>query len=378
MTGEYAKLFVGIINNMHFLCLAKQLFSMPKILVTGGCGYIGSHTIVDLIENGFEVISVDDNSRSSDYSISGIEKITGKKVKNYKVDLKNFDETQAIFHENSDIKGVIHFAAFKAVGESVEQPLAYYENNMFSLINLLKCVKEYDVPNFVFSSSCTVYGNPDSVPVTEETPTKKAESPYGATKQMGEEILRDFSRVENTASILLRYFNPVGAHPTANIGELPIGRPQNLVPAITQTAIGKLPKMIVYGDDYDTRDGSCVRDFIHVCDIAHAHTLAIQFLLANKNKSKCEVFNLGTGNGVTVLEAIKAFEAVTGVKLNYEIGPRRAGDVIAVYANNSYAVQSLGWEIKYDISEMMRTAWAWQLKIKEDEELIKKQAPSLN
>lgn len=351
---------------------------MAKILVTGGCGYIGSHTIVDLIENGFEVISIDDNSRSSIYALSGIEKITGKRIKNYTVDLKNFDETLAIFQENHDITGVIHFAAYKAVGESVEQPLLYFENNLFSLINLLKCVKEFAIPHFVFSSSCTVYGNPDSVPVTEQTPTKKAESPYGATKQMGEEIVRDFSRGEKTASILLRYFNPVGAHPSANIGELPLGKPQNLVPAITQTAVGKLPKMFVHGSDYPTRDGSCVRDYIHVCDIAHAHTLAIQYLMNQKNTTSCEVFNLGSGNGVTVLEAIKAFEAVSGVKLNYEIGPRRSGDVVAVYANNSYAVQSLGWHIQYDLTEMMRTAWAWQLKIEEDEQLMKQQEPSLN
>ncbi|MBC7720705.1 MAG: UDP-glucose 4-epimerase GalE, partial [Pedobacter sp.] len=253
---------------------------MAKILVTGGCGYIGSHTIVDLLENGFEVVSIDDNSRSNSYALSGIEKITGKRIKNYQVDLKNFEETQAIFQENTDIKGIIHFAAYKAVGESVDKPLDYYENNLFSLINLLKCVKEFKVPHFVFSSSCTVYGSPDAIPVTELTPEKKAESPYGATKQMGETIIKDFSKVENTSTILLRYFNPVGAHPSNNIGELPIGKPMNLVPVITQTAIGKLPKMMVHGKDYETRDGSCVRDYIHVCDIAHAHTLALQYLLA--------------------------------------------------------------------------------------------------
>ncbi|MBN9296752.1 MAG: UDP-glucose 4-epimerase GalE [Filimonas sp.] len=351
---------------------------MAKILVTGGCGYIGSHTIVDLIENGFDVISIDDNSRSTTYLTDGIEKITGKKVKNYKVDLKNFDETLAVFQENPDIKGVIHFAAYKAVGESVEQPLDYFENNLFSLINLLKCVREFKISNFVFSSSCTVYGNPDKIPVTEESPIKKAESPYGATKQMGEEIIREFSRAYGFNSILLRYFNPVGAHPSANIGELPLGKPQNLVPAITQTAIGKLPQMQVWGADYDTRDGSCIRDFIHVCDIAHAHTLAIQYTFNKKNTSVCDVFNLGTGNGVTVLEAIKAFEAVTGQKLNYKVGARRPGDVIAIYANNNHAVQSLQWDIKYDLNEMMRTAWQWELKIKQDEELMKKQNPILN
>lgn len=351
---------------------------MSKILVTGGCGYIGSHTVVDLIENGFDVISIDDNSRSTSYLLDGVEKITGRKIKNYKVDLKNFDETLAVFQENEDIIGVIHFAAYKAVGESVEKPLDYFENNLYSLINLLKCVKEFDVPNFVFSSSCTVYGNPDTIPVTENSPIKKAESPYGATKQMGEEIIREFARVENTSTILLRYFNPVGAHPSIQIGELPLGRPQNLFPAITQTAIGKIPQMQVYGNDYDTRDGSCVRDFIHVSDIAHAHTLALQYLINKSNNEKCEVFNLGTGNGVTIFEAIKAFETVTGQKLNYKVGPRRPGDVIAIYANNNHAVSSLDWIIKYDLNEMMRTAWEWELKVKQDEELIKKQNSVLN
>jgi len=337
---------------------------MAKILVTGGCGYIGSHTIVDLIENGFEVISVDDNSRSSIKSLDGIEKITGVKVKNYVVDLKGFEATRNIFVENNDIVGIIHFAAYKAVGESVDKPLMYFENNMFSLINLLKCVEEFKVPYFVFSSSCTVYGNPDVIPVTEKSPTKKAESPYGATKQMGEVMIEDFSKKASATSILLRYFNPVGSHPSINIGELPIGRPMNLVPAITQTAIGKLPKMTVYGDDYPTRDGSCLRDYIHVCDIAHAHTLALQYLIDKKNTSKCDIFNLGSGNGVTVLEAIKTFEAVSGVALNYEIGPRRGGDVVAIYADNKVAVEGLGWHVKYNLEDMMRTAWEWELKLK--------------
>ncbi len=345
---------------------------MAKILVTGGTGFIGSHTIVDLVENGFEVVSIDNNSRSSAYAINGIEKITGKKVKNYKVDLKNFDETLAVFQENPDISGVIHFAAYKAVGESVAEPILYYENNIFGLINLLKCVQEFAISDFVFSSSCTVYGNPDSIPVTEESPTKKAESPYGATKQMGEQILQDFTKaIPDTSIILLRYFNPVGAHPSGLIGETPVGKPQNLVPAITQTAIGKLPKMMVFGDDYPTRDGSCVRDYIHVSDIAHAHTLAIQYLADHKNKTNCDIFNLGTGDGVTVLEAIKTFEEVSGVKLNYEIGPRRPGDVIAIYANNNLAVTELGWNIQYNLKDMMKTAWDWELKIKEAEEKVK-------
>ncbi|MBS4063294.1 MAG: UDP-glucose 4-epimerase GalE [Chitinophagaceae bacterium] len=339
---------------------------MPKILVTGGTGYIGSHTIVDLLENGFDVISIDNFSRSTTIALAGIEKITGKKVKNYTVDLKNFDETQAVFQENPDIDGIIHFAAYKAVGESVEEPLRYYENNMFGLINLLKCVQEFSVPNFVFSSSCTVYGNPDAIPVTESSPIKPAESPYGATKQMGEVVIKDFTKAVPTKTILLRYFNPVGAHPSCNIGELPVGKPQNLVPAITQTAIGKLPKMWVHGNDYPTKDGSCVRDYIHVSDIAHAHTLAIQYLLEDKNETNCDVFNLGTGDGVSVLEAIHTFEEVSGVKLNYEIGPRRPGDVIAIYANNDAAVTKLGWKIKYGIKDMMDTAWKWELKMKKE------------
>ena len=351
---------------------------MKKILVTGGCGYIGSHTIVDLIENGFEVISVDNNSRSSPRILEGVEKITGKKVKNYKVDLCNFDDTFAIFQENEDIDGIIHFAAYKAVGESVEQPLMYFENNLTSLINLLKCVQEFDIPYFVFSSSCTVYGNPDKIPVTESTPPKPAESPYGYTKQMGEQIINEFSKANPTQCVLLRYFNPVGAHPSALIGELPFGKPANLVPAITQTAIGKLPQLQVFGNDYPTRDGSCIRDYIHVCDIAHAHTLAMQFLLAEKSKKRCEVFNLGTGNGVTVLEAIKAFEKVTGIKLNYVIGPRRPGDVIAIYANNDYAKKTLGWEPKYSLEDMLATAWKWEQRLKVDEKFYQSKPIDLN
>lgn len=346
---------------------------MNKILVTGGCGYIGAHTIADLIENGFEVISIDDNSRSTRFLLDGIEKLTGKKVKNYKVDLKDYNDTRAVFQENEDITGIIHFAAYKAVGESVQEPLMYYENNMFSLINLLKCVDEFVIPHFVFSSSCTVYGSPDTIPVTEESPIKKAESPYGSTKQMGEEIIMNVVKATDTKAILLRYFNPVGAHPSNLIGELPIGKPANLVPAITQTAVGKIPELTVYGNDYNTRDGSNVRDYIHVSDIAHAHTLALQYLVDNRNKTNCDIFNLGTGIGVTVLEAIKSFEAVSGQKLNYKIGPRRPGDVEAIYANNDYAVSSLGWSIKYNLDDMMRTAWAWELKIKQDEEIIKNQ-----
>ncbi|MGN6540623.1 MAG: UDP-glucose 4-epimerase GalE [Ginsengibacter sp.] len=342
---------------------------MNKILVTGGCGYIGAHTIVDLLENGFNPISIDDNSRSTTALLTGIKEITGVAVKNYKVDLTNFDDTYAVFQENTDIKGIIHFAAYKAVGESVQKPLMYYENNLISLINVLKCAKEFKVPHFIFSSSCTVYGSPDKIPVTEDSPIKPAESPYGATKQMGEEIVKDVTKTGGLQSILLRYFNPVGAHPSALIGELPVGKPENLVPAITQTAVGKIKELIVYGDDYDTRDGSCIRDYVHVCDIASAHTLALQHLIENKNVQPCEIYNLGTGNGVSVLEAIHAFEKVSSVKLNYKIGPRRPGDIVAIYANNSFAKEKLKWDPEYSLEEMMRTAWKWQLKLQADSEL---------
>jgi UDP-glucose 4-epimerase len=337
-----------------------------KILVTGGTGYIGSHTVVDLLQHGFNVISADNNSRSNAGMLDGIEKITGKKVKNYKVDLCNFDETRAIFEDNNDITGVIHFAAYKAVGESVENPLLYFHNNMGSLINILKCIEEFEIPAFVFSSSCTVYGNPDSIPVVESTPRKQAESPYGLTKQMGEQMIEAFAKANpNSKSVLLRYFNPAGAHPTAFIGELPIDKPQNLTPVITQTAIGKIPELTVFGTDYPTRDGSCIRDLIHVCDLAHAHTLAIQFLMDNKNSSNCEVFNIGSGDGITVLESIKAFEESTGIRLAYKLGDRRPGDVIAIYANNDKAKNELGWVPKFGLKDIMSSAWKWEQFLQE-------------
>lgn len=343
---------------------------MKKIMVTGGCGYIGSHTIVDLIENGFDIISVDNNSRSSEHLLTGVEKITGKKIKNYKVDLCDYNDTSAIFEENNDISGIIHFAAYKAVGESVEKPLLYFENNLVSLMNLLKCVEFYKIPYFVFSSSCTVYGNPDQIPVTENSPIKPAESPYGMTKQMGEQMITEFSRVNQTESVLLRYFNPAGAHPSALIGELPIDKPQNLVPVITQSAIGKLPGITVFGNQYPTRDGSCIRDFIHVSDLAHAHTLALKFLMEKKSASNPEIFNLGTGSGITVLETLHTFEKVTGVSLNYTIGANRPGDVIAIYANNDKAKNQLGWDPKFTLDDILSTAWKWEQRLKEDEKLF--------
>ena len=339
---------------------------MSKILVTGGCGYIGVHTIVDLVQNGFEVISVDNNSRSNAAILDGAAQIIGKPIKNYSVDLCNLSDTENIFEENNDITGIIHFAAYKSVGESVEKPLMYFENNLVSLVNILKCAAKYDVPNFVFSSSCTVYGSPDTIPVTEQTPQKPAESPYGATKQMGEVIVTDTVRSYPIQAILLRYFNPVGAHPSSLIGEIPLGRPANLVPAITQTAIGKLPTMQVLGTDYPTRDGSCVRDYIHVGDIAHAHTLALNLLIDKKTTANPEIFNLGSGDGYTVLEVIEAFEKTSGIKLNYTIGPRRAGDVVAIFANNNKAKNELGWTPAYQLDDMMSSAWNWELKLKNE------------
>lgn len=334
---------------------------MAKILVTGGAGYIGSHTIVDLIENGFEVICADNFSRSLPSSLEGIKAITGKEIKNYCVDLCNYNNTKNIFEENKDIVGIIHFAAYKAVGESVEKPIMYYENNMYSLLNVLKCVQEYNISSFVFSSSCSVYGNVAKLPVTEDTPLSKPECAYAASKQMGEQVIQDFSRNVKTKSILLRYFNPVGAHTSGKIGEVPIDRPNNLVPVITQTAVGQIEKMYVWGADYDTRDGSCIRDYIHVMDIANAHTKALQYLIASNSDTNCEILNLGSGNGVSVLEAINAFEKVSGVKLNYEMGPRRDGDVVAIYANNTLCKTKLNWNPRFGIEEMMDTAWKWQL-----------------
>lgn len=346
-----------------FLCIMK------KILVTGGCGYIGSHTIVDLIENEFSVISVDNNSRSRPNILEGVDKITGVKVKNYTVDLCIFDDTHAIFQENPDIGGIIHFAAYKEVGESVEKPLLYFENNINSLINILRCAEEFNIPHFVFSSSCTVYGNPDHIPVTEDSPFKPAESPYGYTKQMGEYIVKYTVNSNDLQAVLLRYFNPVGAHTSIEIGEILIGKPANLVPAITQTAIGKLPEMKVFGNDYPTKDGTCVRDYIHISDIAHAHTLALNYLIEKRNTTHCDVFNLGSGTGFTVLEVIETFEKVSGKKLHYCFAPRRPGDVIAIYANNEKAGTVLGWNPKYSLEDMMHTAWEWELKLQKDQNM---------
>lgn len=339
---------------------------MKKILVTGGCGYIGSHTLVDLVEKGFDVISIDNFSRSDKRMLEGVRQITGKEIRNYSVDLCDFDASEKVFSENKDITGIIHFAAYKAVGESVDEPLLYFRNNLLSLINLLELTKKFDVPYFIFSSSCSVYGNVRLLPVDEDAPIPEPVSPYARTKQMGEKIVTDFSHVSKTKFILLRYFNPVGAHPSSLIGELPIGQPSNLFPVITQTAIGKLKEVIVHGNDYHTPDGTCIRDYIHVMDIASAHSLALQALMNDKVKGNCEVFNLGTGKGYSVMEVINTFEKVSGKKLNYRIGPRRTGDVTAVYADNKKASGVLNWKNLRPLDEMILSAWNWEKKLAEE------------
>ena len=332
---------------------------MAKILVTGGLGYIGSHTVVELVNAGFEPVIVDDLSNSNPKILNQLTKIIGFKPVFHNFDLCDDQKLRSFVKSEPDISGIIHFAAFKAVGESVQKPLKYYRNNLYSLINLLDAYHDKAV-NFVFSSSCTVYGQPDELPVTENAPVKPAESPYGNTKQIAEEILKDTIVSGSPQKIIsLRYFNPVGAHESALIGELPIGVPQNLVPFITQTAIGKREKITVFGNDYNTKDGSCVRDYIHVVDLAKAHVAALK-LMEQNNFTGYDVFNLGTGNGNTVLEIITAFELATGVKLNYEIGPRRSGDVEQVWGDVAKSARVLHWRAQLGIDIMMSSAWAWE------------------
>lgn len=334
---------------------------MKKILITGGAGYIGSHTIADLIENGFEVISIDNFSNSFPSSFDNLEKLTGKKIKNYNIDLCNFGDVRKVFQENNDISGIIHFAALKYINESVEEPIKYYRNNLDSLFNLLDCCKEFKIENFVFSSSCSVYGNAEKLPVDENTPLCISESPYAETKVMAERILQDYTKVNPLKVTLLRYFNPIGAHESGLIGETPMGIPQNVVPRITGTVLGQFEEFKVFGTDYNTKDGTCVRDYIHVSDIAHGHTLAVEWS-AKEGKQGCEIFNMGSGNGVSVLELIKAFEIGSGEKLKYSLTDRRPGDVIAIYANNNKAKTILGWNPKYSTEEMMRSAWLWETR----------------
>ncbi|MCT7903750.1 UDP-glucose 4-epimerase [Candidatus Ornithobacterium hominis] len=334
-----------------------------KILVTGGLGYIGSHTVVELQNNGFEVVVIDDLSNSEEFVHEKIEQITNKKLEYHLIDLKDQEAVDEFF-SHQDIAGVIHFAAHKAVGESVEKPLMYYRNNIVGLLNLLEAARDQNIENFIFSSSCTVYGQADELPIDENAPLKKAESPYGKTKQMGEEILEDFSETYKKNVIALRYFNPIGAHPTALIGELPKGIPNNLIPFVTQTAAGIREQLSVFGDDYPTRDGTAIRDYIYVMDLAKAHVMALQRLLDGKNKKNYEIFNLGTGTGSTVLEVIQAFEKANKVKLKYKITERRAGDITAAYADKTKAEKELGWKPETNLEESLRTAWEWQKTLK--------------
>jgi UDP-glucose 4-epimerase len=336
-----------------------------KILVTGAAGYIGSHTIIEILtKTDWEVIGIDNYSNSTPETFDRIKEVTGKTIKNYPIDLKDISATEAVFAENPNIAGVIHFAAYKAVGESVEDPLKYYDNNLNTLANVLKCQEKYNVSSLIFSSSCAVYGNVDVLPVTEESPQEKAESPYAYTKQIGEVMVEDFIKISKTLkAISLRYFNPVGAHVSGLNGELSNTKPNNLVPFITQTAIGKQESLTVFGSDYDTVDGTCVRDYIHVTDIANAHVLALQYLIEDEKSKQYEVINLGTGIGVSVLEVITAFEKVSGKKLNYTIGGRRSGDVISIYANNNKAKELIQWAPELGLEEMMLSAWKWENKL---------------
>lgn len=334
---------------------------MAKILVTGGTGYIGSHTVVELQKEGFEVVIVDNLSNSNIDVLNGIEKITGIRPAFENIDCVDYVSMDRMFEKYNNVEAIIHFAASKAVGESVEKPLLYYRNNLVSLINLLQLMPIHKVRNFVFSSSCTVYGQPDILPVTEDAPIKPALSPYGNTKQIGEEIIRDTIYANSGLnSIILRYFNPVGAHASAEIGELPNGVPNNLMPFVTQTAIGMRKQLQVFGDDYNTPDGSCIRDYIHVVDLAKAHVVAVKRLLESKSKKNVEIFNLGTGRGLSVLEIIETFERVNGVKVPHKIVGRREGDIEKVWADPSYANNELGWKATETLEETLRSAWAWE------------------
>ena len=335
-----------------------------KILVTGGLGFIGSHTVVELQNEGFDVIAVDNLSNSSLEVVDGIERITGKKPIFEKLELRDKKAVQDFFKKHQNIAGVIHFAASKAVGESVENPLLYYENNINTLVYLLQELQQKENSNFIFSSSCTVYGQAENMPITENAAVQIAMSPYGNTKQIGEEIITDVAKVTNINAILLRYLNPIGAHPSAEIGELPLGVPQNLVPFITQTAMGLREKLSVYGNDYPTQDGTAIRDYIHVVDLAKAHVVALKRLLDKKNLHKVETFNLGTGTGSSVLEVITAFEKVSDTKLNYQIVGRRDGDIVEAYANTDKANEVLGWKAQSSIEESLASAWKWEQKIR--------------
>ena len=336
-----------------------------KILVTGGTGYIGSHTTVELIEEGFETVIIDNLYNSEAVVTDRIQKITGVKPHLEVLDLCDRDKLDRFIQNHTDIAAVIHFAAYKAVGESVQKPLDYYRNNLLSLVNLMDVMKHYSIPHLVFSSSCTVYGQPEKLPVSESSPLQPATSPYGNTKQICESIIKDTTISDkNVSAISLRYFNPIGAHPSALIGELPRGVPENLVPYLTQTGYGIREELKVYGDDYDTPDGSCIRDYLHVVDLARAHVIAIRRLIEKKNKANYEVFNLGTGKGVSVLEAIKSFERVSGIKLKYKIVGRRPGDIEKIWADPAFANKELGWKTQSTLDDAMKTAWDWEKMIR--------------
>jgi UDP-glucose 4-epimerase len=337
-----------------------------KILVTGGAGYIGSHTSVELLKEGYDVVIIDNLSNSSQFIVEKIEQIAKKKVHFYKEDLLNFSEVEKILSVHGDITGIIHFAAYKAVGESVEKPVEYYENNIGSLLNILKLMKNHKFENIVFSSSCTVYGQPEVLPVTENAPIRPALSPYGNTKQIAEEILRDTAYVNsNMKCIALRYFNPIGANSSGLIGELPNGVPNNLIPYVTQTAFGIRQELKVFGSDYNTPDGTAIRDYIHVVDLAKAHIIALERMTKNKNKKSFEVFNIGTGNGFSVMEILNSFEKVSGVKINYKIVDRREGDIEKVWADTTYANNELGWKAELSLDEMLSSAWNWEKNYRE-------------
>ena len=332
---------------------------MKKVLVTGGLGFIGSHTVVELQNEGFEVLIIDNLSNSSIEVLDRITSITGTKPSYFNIDLREKEAVKNFF-ANNKVDGVIHFAASKAVGESVQMPLEYYENNIGSLVYILQELKANNLNNFIFSSSCTVYGQADELPITENAPIKPAESPYGNTKQIGEEIIKDATKISDLKAIALRYFNPIGAHESAKIGELPIGVPQNLIPFVVQTAAGIREELSVFGYDYDTPDGTAVRDYIHVVDLAKAHIVALKRLIDNNNKAQYEVFNLGTGKGNSVLEVIKSFEKVTGKKVNYKLVDRRAGDITAAYADTNFANDELGWKTELSLDDALLSAWKWQ------------------
>jgi UDP-glucose 4-epimerase len=334
-----------------------------KVIVTGGMGYIGSHTLVDLIQKGFEVISIDNLERANPYCIDGIERITGVTVKNYAVDLCDYGKTKEVFEAHKDAVGVIHFGAYKDISESVNEPLVYFHNNIASTVNVLKCLNEFSIKHFIFSSSCTVYGNIETLPVNEDTPFGKPACPYALTKQVGEKMISDIVGQSATNFVLLRYFNPAGAHTSAELGEFLHNKGNHLVPILNQVATGIRKELVINGNDYPTRDGTGLRDFIHVMDIADAHSIALKKSIAKEFSNKMEVFNLGTGNGITVLEAIKCFEETNNIKLNYKIGARREGDIVAIYSSNEKAKTQLNWQPKHTLADIMKTAWAWQQKL---------------